>query len=285
MLIFLEIVAAVGLFYCIIALGIYLFQRHLVYRPKGGYNNPKDIGLAKVEEINLDTVDGERLVAWYAPAEPGFPTLLYCHGAIGSLTTRRDRFHRITKRGYGIFAVSYRGYSGSTGRPSQAWLTLDGLMAYDYLHDKLKVAAEKIVIYGESIGTGIAIPIASQKKTAALILEAPYTSLIDIAQHRFKLLPIDYFLHEKYISKKIIGRIKVPTFFMHGRKDKDIPIDFGEALFNAANEPKEMKVFEEAAHTGLFNLGAFNYISDFLERHMNIPKSSVVTPLKKSAAE
>lgn len=285
MLTLLQIFAGLFLFYCILALTIYTLQILIVYRPKGGRKDPKELGLDKVDELVLDTIDGQKLIAWYAPAEPGYPTLLYYHGAIGSLATRRDRFHRITKRGYGLLVVSYRKYSGNTGRPTQPWLTCDGLMAYDYLRDTLGVAADKIVIYGESIGTGIAIPVATVRDTAALVLEAPYTSLIDIAAHRFKFLPVRAFLLEKYESIKVIDRVKAPTFIFHGRKDKDIPIEFGEALYEAANEPKEMKVIEQAGHTGLFNLGAFNLVSDFLERHMEIPKSATITHLKKSAAE
>lgn len=285
MVLFLEIFLGIIAFYVVLAIGIYLLQRFLVYRPKGGYNDPQQLGLSKVNEFRLDTIDGEELVGWYAPAEPGYPTLFYFHGAIGSLSTRRDRFHRITRRGYGLFVVSYRSYSGSTGRPTQPWLVTDGLMAYDYLHKELGVPAEKIVVYGESIGTGIAVPVATQKDIAAMVLEAPYTSLVDIAKHRFRFLPIQYFLHEKFESLRIIDRVKVPTFFIHGRKDKDIPIEYGLALYEALDAPKEIKIFEQAAHTGLFNMGAFNHVSDFLERHMEIPKSATITHLKKTAAE
>lgn len=285
MLTFFNIFLYVVMFYVILALSIFVLQGLLVYRPKGGQRDPKEIGLSKVEELKLNTPDGQELVAWYAPAEPGYPTFIYYHGAIGSLATRRDKFHRITRRGYGLFVVSYRGYSGSTGRPNQGWLTCDSLMAYDYLRKEIGIPADEIIIYGESIGTGIAIPVATARDSAALILEAPYTSIVDIGYHRFPYLPIERFFFEKYRSSSVIKRVKVPTFVFHGKQDKDIPFKFGKALYDEIEAPKRIKIFEEGAHTGMYNLGAFNHIEDFIQEHVGTPKSATVTPLKKSAAE
>ena len=283
MLTTLAIIAGVILFYVVLAIGIYILQSLFIYRPKKLHTLPKDIGLDQAEEILLDTADGKQIVAWHAPAKEGFPTLLYFHGQAGSLANRRDRIHRMTRRGYGVFMPSYRSYSGGTGRPTQGWLTFDGICAHDYLTSQ-GVPEDKIVVYGESLGTGVATPVAVARKCAALVLEAPFTSLVDIAQKRFPYLPVRPFIHDRYESINVIDRVEAPVLIIHGGKDKVIPIEFGREMFEAASEPKEMIEFDNAGHSGMFMMGAFNKIREFLEKHIAIPDSAV-TPFKKSAAE
>lgn len=270
-------------FYVVLALSVFIFQPLLVYKPNKERKDPKDIGLDQVDEVVLDSIDGQKLIAWYTPAQPGFPTILYFHGRSGSLANRRDRIHRMTRRGYGVFMPSYRSYSGSTGKPSQGALTLDALTAYDYLQAQ-GVPTDKIVIYGESLGTALATPVASSRDCAALILEAPFTALSDAAASRFPMLPVKQFMHDSFETSKIIDRVNAPLLILHGGKDKVVPIEFGRKMFDLANEPKEMVEFKTAGHSGMFMMGAFSKIHDFLQRHVAIP-GSAVTPFKKSAAE
>lgn len=279
----LAVLAGLACLYGVVAIAFYVCQPILVYRPKTERKQPKDIGLDQVEEIVLSTPDGEDVISWYCPAQPGYPTLLYFHGTNGSLETRRDRIHRMTRRGYGVFMPSYRGYSGSTGKPQQGWLTADSIGAYDYLLS-LGVSADKIVIYGESLGTGIATPVAVARDCAALVLEAPFTSIVDVAEKRFPFFPVRGFLQERFESINVIDRVKAPLLIVHGVKDTVIPVEFGRAMYDAANSPKEMIEFAEAGHTGIFQMGAFTKISEFLQRHIPIP-GSAITPFKKSAAE
>ncbi len=279
----LAVLAGLACLYGVVAIAIYVLQPLLVYRPKTERKQPADIGLEQVEEIVLNTPDGTELIAWYCPAQPGYPTLLYYHGTNGSLETRRDRIHRMTRRGFGVFMMSYRGYGGSAGKPQQGWLTADAIFAYDHLQS-LGVPADKVVIYGESLGTGIATPVAVARECAALILEAPFTSIVSVAEKRFPFLPVRGFLHERYESINVIDRVEAPLLIVHGVKDKIIPIEFGRAMYDAANSPKEMIEFAEAGHSGIFQMGAFTKISEFLQRHIPIP-GAAVTPFKKSAAE
>ncbi len=269
--------------YAVIALSVYILQPLLVYKPNKERKDPKEIGLDQVDEIIIDTVDGEKVVAWYTPAQPGFPTILYFHGRSGSLANRRDRIHRMTRRGYGVFMPSYRSYSGSTGKPSQGWLTLDAITAYDYLQAQ-GVSSDKIVIYGESLGTAVATPVATTRECAALILEAPFTALCDAAASRFPVLPVKQFMMDSFETDKIINKVNAPLLILHGGEDKVVPIEFGRKMFDLANEPKEMIEFKTAGHSGMFMMGAFSKIHDFLQRHVPIP-GSAVTPFKKSAAE
>ncbi len=129
-----DLVAVLAMaFYTVSCLALYVFQRRLLYFPDPAHYTPQQAGLAGVEEIGLATPDGERLVAWYKPVPAPSPVLLYFHGNGGGLYLRRERIEALAGAGYGVFIVGYRGYSGSTGRPTEKALVADGLLAYDYL--------------------------------------------------------------------------------------------------------------------------------------------------------
>ncbi len=271
-------VFSIAALYGVVAVTLYIVQRLLIYFPDADRVSPEELGLSQVTEMEFDTPDGERLVAWYAPAQPGRPTLLYFHGNSGNLAHRKERIHRFTRNGYGVLMPSYRGYSGSSGKPSQAWLISDGLMAYDRLR-AMGLFKEDIMIYGESLGTGVATPVAVAREAAGLILEAPFSSTVDVAAERYPYFPIRKFMEDRYESIRIIHRIKAPLLVIHGAKDKVIPIELGKKLFDAAPNPKEMVVIDEAGHTRLFRLGAWAHVKEFI----NTQSSGTLRPLTKSA--
>ncbi len=283
MLTFLIIALCVAAVYGIVAVTLYIIQPLLMYSPDKRRVSPRSIGLSNVDEIELETPDGETLISWYAPADPGYPTVLYYHGVSGNLASRRERIHRFTRRGYGVFMPSYRSYSGSTGMPSQAWLISDGLFTYDKLRS-MGIQPSSIVVYGESLGTGIAIPVAGNREIAALVLEAPYTSLMDVIKQRFKqyrLFPFEPFLMDRFESRRIIDRVEAPLLILHGGNDELIPLELGQELFDLAHEPKKMIVYDDASHTGLFRAGAFSQIRAFLEENIEAPRPKV-TELRQS---
>ena len=252
---------------CLVAITVFIIQPLLIYFPNKERVDPKSLGLETVEEIELETPDGEQLVAWYAPpADPNAPTLLYFHGNSGNLAHRKERMHRFLRNGYGVLMPSYRGYSGSTGKPNQAWLTSDGLLAFDYLTSR-GIRGEQIVVYGESLGTGVATPVAVARDIGGLVLEAPFTAAVDVAEERYPFFPIRPFMHDKWESIRVIGRINVPLLIIHGAKDKVIPIHHGKTLFAAAAQPKDILVIDDAGHTRLFRLGAWSRVKDFIDTH------------------
>src|SRR5262249_43046729 len=159
--------------YAAIALAAYLGQRKLMYFPDRARTLPTEVGLAGVAERTIETPDGERVVAWYGRARPGQPTLLYFHGNGGSLAVRAPRIARFMDEGWGVYMMTYRGYGGSTGSPSEAANIADARLAY---HDLVKedVLPRSIVAYGESLGSGIAVRIAAELPVGAVILDAPY---------------------------------------------------------------------------------------------------------------
>jgi fermentation-respiration switch protein FrsA (DUF1100 family) len=248
-------------------LALYVFQRRFLYFPDPAHYTPLQAGLAGVEEIGLATPDGEKLVAWYKPAPVPSPVLLYFHGNGGGLYLRRDRIEALAGAGFGVFMLGYRGYSGSTGLPTEKALVADGLLTYDYLTSQ-GVAPSRIVLYGESLGTGIATQVASQRQTSAVILEAPYGSVASEAKAHFGIFPIDWLLLDRFDSMAHIGRINAPLLILHGSQDSVIPASSSHALFDAAKEPKEYVEFRRGGHNDLFSFGALEQVQQFLAKHL-----------------
>lgn len=260
------IAALAAALYALSGLALYVFQRRLLYFPDPTHYTPQQAGLAGVEEVGLATPDGEQLVAWYKPASGAAPTLLYFQGNGGGLYLRRQRIEALAGAEYGVFILGYRGYSGSTGSPSEKAFVADGLLAYDYLKAQ-GLAPDRIVLYGESLGTGVATQVASQRQTAAVILEAPFASVAAEAKARFGVFPTNWFLVDRFDSMAHIGRIAAPLLILHGSEDIVIPASSSRALFDSAKEPKEYVEFRGGGHNDLFGFGALERIQSFLAKH------------------
>jgi len=234
--------------YGFIAIAAFVAQRKLMYFPDRTRVAPASFALAGVEERVLVAPDGTRLVAWYARARPGRPTLLYFHGNAGNLANRSERVRKYTVRGLGIFMLSYRGYSGSTGRPSERANVADAKLAYEALR-KEGVAPEDIILYGESLGSGIAVQLAAEKPVAGVILDAPYTSIVDVAAGAYPFFPVRPFLFDRYETMRYLADVHAPLLVIHGEEDEIIPVAMGRAVYAAANGPKELVTFPGAGHS------------------------------------
>jgi hypothetical protein len=251
--------------YLAVLIGLYAFQRRLVYPAQTApYHSVSELKLANLQEVRLDTPDGARLVAWWMPAQPGKPTLLYFHGNAAPLLNRLPRIERFSAAGYGVFMPAYRGYSGSEGSPSEAALIDDAATAYDALRER-GAGERDIVLYGESLGTGVAVQLAGRRKVAGIVLDAPYTSLTDVAQLAYPFVPVRPFMTERFDSRQHIGALNVPMLMMHGTEDQVIPMSLGQELFSVANEPKRFVPIEGAAHSNIYEYGAFTHLDRFLK--------------------
>jgi fermentation-respiration switch protein FrsA (DUF1100 family) len=255
-------VAVVGL--------LYAFQRDFMYRP----DQIKRVQpsyypmLAGVREIELTTADGLKVYAWYAPPPNGRPTVAVFHGNGGSLRSQRYRLAHFKDAGMGVLVLGYRGYAGSEGRPSEEGLYIDARAALDFLN-KQGTTDDRIVLYGESLGTGVATKMASERQIALMILESPYTSTVDVATAQFPIVPVSWLMEDRYDSLSRIAEIRVPLLVMHGDADQVIDQSLGRKLFEAANEPKEGFWPEGAGHNNIFDLGGFEAARDFIERHFH----------------
>ncbi|MFN3657516.1 MAG: alpha/beta hydrolase [Pseudolabrys sp.] len=243
---------------------MYVFQRALMYFPDPSRTPPAAAGLPQAEEVVLRTADGETLVAWHVPPRGERPVVLYFHGNGGALNLRAHRFSRLTADGTGLLALSYRGYGGSTGRPSESGLILDAQAAYDFAAARYQ--PERIVLWGESLGTAVAIALAIERKVAGLILDAPFTSAADIGAAAYPFAPVRWLIKDPFRSDARIGRVRAPLLFLHGGRDNIVPIAYGERLFALANEPKQMVRFPAANHVDLDGHGAIAAVHDFLAR-------------------
>ena len=166
--------------------------------------------------------------------QPGKPAILYFHGNAGNISERADRFRQIVASGFGLLAVSYRGYPGSGGSPSEAALVSDGEMEFDWLEER----SRSIVIHGESLGTGVATEVAAARPPRALILEAPYTAALDIAEATYPWVPVKCLMRDPFLSREYIKEVHTPLLIIHGTADQVIPVEEGKRLFALANEPK-----------------------------------------------
>lgn len=265
MILALKLAASALVLYAIMLAGAYYLQRMLMYFPARERIAPAAAGLAGVEEKVIETPDGARVIAWYGKARPGRPTLLYFHGNGGSLVTRAERFGKYLARGYGVLMMTYRGYGGSTGQPSERANVADAKLAYEMLRG-LGVDPAEIVIYGESIGSGVAVQVAAEKPIAGLILDAPYTSVVELAAAAYPFLPVRLFLTDRYETMRFIGRLTAPLLVVHGELDNVIPVAMGRAVHAAARGPKEMVTFPRAGHSDHHLHGSYEAILDWLAR-------------------
>ena len=262
----LTIAAIAAVLYLTALIALYVFQRSLIYYPDPTRYTPAQAGLSGVREVVIETQDGERILAWWAPASPGRPTFLYFHGNAGGLITRADRIKRFAGAGLGVFMPAFRGYAGSSGKPSEVAIVADALLAYDYLR-KAGIAPDDIIAYGELLGSGVAVQLAATRTVGALILDAPYTSLPDIGKRLYPFAPVATFMVDRFESKKHIAKVKAPILILHGTNDTTIPIELGRSLFDAAPEPKEMAAIQGAGHSEIYLFGAFARLEAFIEKH------------------
>lgn len=237
----------VAVSYVGVVLFMYVQQRSLQYFPGRAGTSPQALGLAGVTQEQVRTSDGETIVLWHATPAPGMPTILFFHGNGGELADRRERLAYYQSRGFGALFVSYRGYGASTGAISEAGFMADALAAYDWLRLQ-GVPPGRIMLVGESLGTGVAVQLAALRPVAAVALEAPYTAAVDVAAAIYWWIPVRLLMKDQFRSRDHIARVKVPLLIQHGDADGLIPVAQGKALFAMANEPKQLVVIPGAGH-------------------------------------
>ena len=242
---------------------LYFRQRDLLFPiPPVGRTAPAEAGFPEAEEHVLTTSDGEKIIAWHVPAKPGHPVVLFFHGNGDFLAGRVGRFKGVTADGTGLVAVSFRGYAGSSGRPSEGGLSKDAEAAYAFAAERY--AANRIVAWGFSLGSGVAVVLAAKHPIAKLILEAPYTSTADVAAALYPIVPVRLWMRDQFHSDRRIGQVTAPLLIMHGSDDRVIPFQFGERLFAMAHEPKQFVRLSGGGHEDLDDFGAIEIVRRFI---------------------
>ena len=257
--------AGMALASVIVFQGARWLERKLLYFPDPARLSPSAAGLSGVVERTIESADGTELVSWFAPARAGHPTILYFHGNAGHLANRAERMATYTEAGFGMLMLAYRGYSGSAGSPSERRNVADARRAYDALRAD-GIAPEDIVVYGESLGSGVAIQLAVDVQVAALVLDAPYTSIVDVGAAAYPFLPVRLVMRDRYDSASRVGNLKSPVLILHGARDEIVPVEMGRKLYAMIKAEKELLVFPEAGHLDHAQFGSHQAVIRWLRR-------------------
>ncbi len=240
---FLRLLAVAALGYLLILLVLRLSESRMLYVPGGSrtlLDPPVDLDLA-VRRVTLTASDGVRLVSWAMPVADGTGYwLLMCHGNAGNISEAGRPYHYAGLRALGLslFALDYRGYGESEGSPSEAGLYRDADAAYHYLRDTLHVPPGRIIVFGHSLGSAVAVELASRVPAAGLILDGALTSVVERAQELFPYAPVRWIAASRYPSIERVGKLRIPKLFLHARDDEVVPIAHGRRLYQAAAPPK-----------------------------------------------
>lgn len=257
------------LLYGVLVIFVYFYQRHLQYHPdRGDPGTPKDNGVGEMSVIQLTTDDNVRLHAWFAPPKnkDGKIVVLF-HGNAGNLAGRAIKARHFLERGYGVLLSEYRGFGGNPGSPTEQGLYKDGRAALKWLDDK-GYKSGQFVVYGESIGSGVAVQLAMEIQPPYLVLEAPFSSAAEIGKRSYPFLPVDIMMHDRYDNIHKIGKVKSSLLIVHGDEDPTIPIDSARSLFEAANHPKEFCTIAGGGHSDLYDHHAGHVIADWLDKQV-----------------
>lgn len=243
---------------------LYTMQRVMMYPRNPARAEVANANLPGVEEVSFGSADGEKLIAWVVPPREGRPVLLFFHGNAGNFgrSVRQARFRALTEDGTGLFAVNYRGYGGSSGTPTEHGLLLDARAAHAAA--VARFGADRLVGYGESLGTGVVLKLAAEVPLQAVILEAPYLSTAAVAQRTYPFVPISLLMLDQFRSDEVISRVGAPILILHGERDGVIPFSQGEALYGLAGPPKRFVRFPEGDHENLPAHGSVPQIRRFL---------------------
>ena len=232
-----QIILIIFFIYFLVLVFLYFYQRNLLYHPNEN-NYSEDKILVDIENVRIKTSDNIELLGWYHEKNlKDFKTLIFFHGNAGSLENRIHKLNHFRDMNINFLIIAWRGFSGNNGNPSEQGLYEDGKSAIDWLIKK-GVSEKNLILYGESLGTGVATHLAQNKNFAGVILETPFTSMIDAAKKFYPYIPVKLLLKDKFENYKKIKNINLPILIMHGEIDQLVPFSMGKKIYEIANEPK-----------------------------------------------
>ena len=264
---FTTIILALVSFYVLLLTVVFFFQRNLLYHPSvnnylqnQGLSEPNDI-----EKVNITTKDKIDLVGWfYKKNLEKFKTILFFHGNAGSLENRTYKLNHFKDLNVNFLIIAWRGFSGNEGKPNEKGLYEDADSAISWLKTK-GIDEKNIILYGESLGTGVAIEIAQNKNYAGVILESPFTSMINMGRKYYPFFPVNFLLKDKFESNKKISSVSAPVLIIHGKVDKIVPYYMGEKMYELANEPKFFYTQEYGDHMVEYDEKLLSTLKKFIQ--------------------
>jgi fermentation-respiration switch protein FrsA (DUF1100 family) len=233
----LQLILIIFVIYFFILVFLYFYQRNLLYHPNEN-NYSEDKILVDIKKVKILTSDNIELVGWYHEKNlKSYKTLIYFHGNAGSLENRIHKLNHFQDMNINFLIIAWRGFSGNNGKPSEEGLYLDGNSAINWLIKK-GVAEKNLILYGESLGTGVATHLAQNRNFGGVILETPFTSMVDAAKIFYPYIPVNLLLKDKFENYKKVKNINSPILVMHGEIDQIVPFSMGKKIYEIANEPK-----------------------------------------------
>jgi fermentation-respiration switch protein FrsA (DUF1100 family) len=240
--------------YLIFLIILTLFQRKFIYFP---YKLDKEFEypsyVSEMEEVFITCENGNTINGLFVPGKDTFPTVVIFHGNAGNVTHRDIILQGFNRLGYAVLLIDYQGYGKSEGTPSEKNLYLDGRASLEWLSKEKKVKPEEIVFFGKSLGSGVAVELATKNRFKGLILESPFTSIASVARSHFpyKFFPVNLLLIDKFDNAAKIHRVNSPLLITHGTEDTIVNKEEGEKLFKQANMPKKLYLIEGADHNNI----------------------------------
>ena len=241
---------------------LYFKQRSMMYFPDPVHTSPAQAGLPAAEEVMLTALDGGHSIAWHVAPRQDRPVILYFHGNGGALRYRAERFRQLIRDGIGLVALEYRGFGGNAGSPTEAGLIADAEAAYTFA--SARYPTSRIVLWGESLGTALAVVLAAEKPVGRVILEAPFTSATAVAAGRYWYMPVRLLMKDQFRSDESVGKITAPVLILHGAQDRVVAFAMGERMFELTNAPKHIVRFLDGDHEDLDAQGALHAVGRFL---------------------
>ena len=261
----LEIVFGILAIYILVLILLFIFQRNLMYHPDEN-NYFGDKLEINIEKVKVNTSDNLNLLAWFHKKDlKKFKTIVYFHGNAGKLENRIHKLNHFKDMNVNFLIIAWRGFSGNEGKPSEEGLYEDGNSSIKWLKN-LGLTEKDIIIYGESLGTGVATEIAQNNNFAGLILETPFTSMIDAAKNFYPYIPVDLILKDKYKNNLKIKNINIPLLVMHGEADQIVPFWMGKKIYEIANKPKYSYFTKYDDHMMEFDKNLVLALKSFLKR-------------------
>jgi len=260
-------ILALVFFYILLVIVVFFFQRSLLYHPSvDNYLTDEAIKApAGIKKVQITTKDNIELLGWFYNKDlEKFKTILFFHGNAGSLENRTYKLNHFKNLNVNFLIIAWRGFSGNKGKPNERGLYEDARSAIEWLKKK-DVNEKNIILYGESLGTGVAIEVAQQKKYAGIILESPFTSMINMGKKYYPIFPVSFLLKDKFESDKKIANISIPILIMHGKIDKIVPYYMGKKMYELANEPKFFYSQEYGDHMVEYDKKLLSALGKFIQ--------------------
>jgi len=260
----LQLILIIFVIYFLILVFLYFYQRNLLYHPNEN-NYSEDKILVDIKKVKILTSDNIELVGWYHEKNlKSYKTLIYFHGNAGSLENRIHKLNHFQDMNINFLIIAWRGFSGNNGKPSEKGLYLDGNSAINWLIKK-GVAEKNLILYGESLGTGVATHLAQNRNFGGVILETPFTSMVDAAKIFYPYIPVNLLLKDKFENYKKVRNINSPILIMHGEKDQIVPFSMGKKIYEIANEPKYSFFTKYDNHMMVYNESLVLALKSFLK--------------------